>query len=441
MDDYKVYETVEAKNLEIVYYTLELLRNAEKSGLVVSLKDGSVYLAELLDGISGEERCLSLNEGRDAVHMANLHKVKGLEAPVIILAAALPGGNNTNEKRIEHGDDGSEGYLFSLPRKDSFGSHFETKEFDDEQDKEKASANAERDRLIYVGATRARNVLLICDSIGTSFGKEAHKSMWKPLMEGGLPDFFGSVTENEEAAYVEKEADNAASLYKEAESSCVLNDREMETATYSLKNPSRLHISSKMAEEQDVNVVEEPGTAFGTEKSDKDIALPGNRKLPALLGTMIHKLMEMLVSTRNKVDAASAVNEIIREYRSPSFEIYEKDLEKALLKVAEHMRGGGYAQTNGLTQDLLGTLLGADEVYCEVPFSYSEGGKDGKILWNGIMDVVYCKDGKWHIVDYKTNADGNDLDKRYQAQLAAYAGAFKATTGEDADALTYHIDI
>ena len=36
------------------------------------------------------------------------------------------------------------------------------------------------------------------------------------------------------------------------------------------------------------------------------------------------------------------------------------------------------------------------------------------------MDVVYCKAGVWHIVDYKTNADGNALDVKYQNQLEAY---------------------
>ena len=39
------------------------------------------------------------------------------------------------------------------------------------------------------------------------------------------------------------------------------------------------------------------------------------------------------------------------------------------------------------------------------------------------------------------NVDGNDLDRKYQNQLAAYVKAFKATTGEDAAAMTYHIDI
>ena len=435
-DDYKVYEILEAENLEVVYYTLELLRNAEKSGLVVSVKDGAGYIAELLEGESGEERCLSLNDGRDAVHMANLHKVKGLEAPVIILAAAT-GFINSSEKRIVHGDDGSEGYLFALSKKEGFGNYFETKEFADELEAEKAAGAAEGQRLVYVAATRARNVLIICDSITSSFGKESHRSAWKPVMEGGLPDFFEATGDNATKTHVSIETVEAATLYEEAEKTCVLNDRSMEDRTYSVENPSRLRLASKLSEDQEVHLVMTPET----EPEEKETKNDDVHRFRALLGTMTHKLMEMLVSTKNKVDAASAVSEIIREYRNHIIEPYEKELAKELSDVAKKMRSGGYAQTNGLSQDLLGTLLGADEVYCEVPFCYSEDGEDGKILWNGIMDVVYLSAGKWNIVDYKTNADGNDLDKKYQAQMRAYIKAFKATTGEDADAMTYHIDI
>ena len=216
-----------------------------------------------------------------------------------------------------------------------------------------------------------------------------------------------------------------------------MNDRSMETVTYSVKNPSRLRLASKMSEDQEVDPV--IGPEIVTEEKDKknDDA----HRFPALLGTMTHKLMEMLVSTKNKVDAASAVDEIIREYRTPTIEPYEKELAKELSDVVQKLRSGGYVQTNGLPQDILGSLLGADEVYCEVPFCYSEDGEDGKIIWNGIMDVVYLSEGKWHIVDYKTNLDGKDLDKKYEGQLNAYIQAFKSITGEDAVARIYHIEV
>ncbi len=458
MDDYRVYRTAMAENLEVVYYTLELMRNAEKSGEIVSVKDGSGYIAGLLSGDSGQERCLSLNDDRDAVHMANLHKVKGLEAPVIILASAIL-FMNSSEKRIIHGDDGSEGYLFGLQKEDENGNrrgyYFETADLTDQKEAEKAAGEAEGQRLVYVAATRARNALIICDSIRASRGGETHQSAWKPLMEAGLPDFLDTVEDVTVNPPENTDVVDSAALYEEAERSCVLNDRNMEKRTYSVENPSRLHLSSKMSEEQEINPVLTPEIPDAKKETDSTKTKDPHR-FPALLGTMTHKLMEMLVSTKNMTEVSDMVSEIIREYRTPLTEPYEKELEKELSDVARKMRSGGYAQTNGLPQDILGTLLSADEVYCEVPFCYCEcrendvnredhenreNDENERILWNGIMDVVYLSGGKWHIVDYKTNADGSDLDRKYKAQLGAYIRAFKATTGEDADAMTYHIDI
>lgn len=453
MDDLKVYETIEAKNLEVVYYTLELLRNAERSGLVVTLEDGSLYIRQLLDGESGEERCLSLNDEKDAVHMANLHKVKGLEAPVVILSGVTM-FVNSNSYRIVHGKDGSDGYVFNLPKKDADGnprgSHFETKRFSEEKELEKEAGAAEGLRLVYVAATRARNVLILSDSIQAGKNGDCHKTAWKPLMEDGLPDIFKTVAENASKTPVKKETADARVLYEEADKTCVLNERSMENETYAVETPSHQHIPSKLSEEQEttVVVVQDGGKDAKMPASETmDMGSPVARKssishrFPAHLGTMTHKLMEMLVSAKNNVNTDSAVKEILGEYLTPSMEAYAGDFEKDIKKVAEKMRTGGYAQTNGLAQDLLNTLLNADQVCCEVPFCYKEDTKDGALLWNGVMDVVYRSEGKWHIVDYKTNADGSDLDKKYQAQLEAYIKAFKETTGEDADALTYHIDI
>ena len=66
--------------------------------------------------------------------------------------------------------------------------------------------------------------------------------------------------------------------------------------------------------------------------------------------------------------------------------------------------------------------------------------ENNTVLWNGIMDVVYCTGGRWHIIDYKTNTEGKDFDNKYKEQLDAYIRTFQATTGIDADAKTYRIE-
>lgn len=421
MDHYRVYEHVEADNLEVVYYTLELIRNEEKNGTVVTLKDGRNYLSKLLSGDSDIERCLSLNDAENRVHIANLHKVKGLEAPVIILPIAQTGGGAPSI-RIEYGNDSTEGYLFTLNKENiQDGYYFTTKDFEDELEKEKGALEAEETRKMYVAATRARNALII-----SNYGQGRNR--WKDLTPELLPDIYGPMNSNEGTWPEHGEPVEAKKLYEAAEGKCALNDRNGEKVSYCLENPSRLSVVSKVSKEKDI-----PGS--------EDEAKVQKNPFAALIGTMVHKLMETLITTRGDVNTVKIVDGIIEEYKTARLLPYLDQILDNLSLVAETITDGGYEQDNGVPADIFKTLLEADEVYCEVPFCYKEDTGSGPVIWNGIMDVVYRSEGRWHVIDYKTNAEGDDLDNRYQNQLEAYVKAFKQITGEDADARTYHISV
>ena len=434
MEDYRVFETLTAERLEILCYALELLRNAESDARIVTMKDGKRFIKGLIAGESGEERCLRLEAEKDCVHLANLHKVKGLEAPIVILAAAA-GRNATGEYRILHGDHGSEGYLFALKQKNGVNGrntvYFETTDNPAEKEAENEALLAEGKRLLYVAATRARNVLILCNRTKQNRGKESTDSKWSPITEEDLPDFFQFVDENpgQVTKRQEKESEDAARLYALAIEQGALNNRCAETAGFRTETPSRLRLASKLGN---------PATG-SVPAADGSESKPGIERFPALVGSMVHKLMEMLISAEGRINEAEAVAEIIREYRTADTEAMDAELTAALTQVAEQIKNGGYPQKNGMPQDILQTLLNADEVHCELPFCYRD--EEQNIVWNGIMDAVYEADGQWHIVDYKTNADGSDLDTKYQSQLNAYRNALKAITGQEADAHTYHIDI
>lgn len=435
MDDYRIYNTVCSDNLEVIYYTLELIRNAEKSGLVISLKDGADYIENLLNGGSEEERCLSLTENKDCIHIANLHKVKGLEAPVVILAYAFP-KNNTPSIHVEHIDSGSEGYVFDLSSERDENSrsfkYFSTDKYSDKQELESRLHNEENNRLVYVGATRARNALIICKSHCASGRGEAVKTRWKDLI-AGVPDFFESheIT----GSIKDRKYDKSPELlYDKASSESVLNNRSAEKATYKVENPSKLRLSSKLQESDENNTDDNEDKSVETSESKHHCA-------PALVGTMTHRLMELIVSTKDRISTDDAIDEIISEYGTKANQPYEAELREILKKVAGVIHSGGYSQKNDAPKDILKELLGAESVFCEVPFCYLSEEPDEKKVWNGVMDVVYCKDDIWHIIDYKTNAEDEGLDTKYSGQLAAYIAAFKATTGNDADAKIYHIDV
>ena len=101
------------------------------------------------------------------------------------------------------------------------------------------------------------------------------------------------------------------------------------------------------------------------------------------------------------------------------------------------IRNGGFPQESEAPKDILTVLLAAQEVYCEVPFCH----KSGRDIWHGIMDVIYRIDDQWYILDYKTNAEAQDLDTIYKEQLTAYVEAFHTLTGQTAIPLIYHIDV
>lgn len=459
MDEFQIYEHVDADNLEVLYYTLELLRSAEKEGIISAAQDTVAYIAKLLSGNTDEERCLSLDSERDCVHMANLHKVKGLEAPVVILAYSWP-PRHTPASRVEYTENGPEGYLFTLYSDEKYTSGFGYKEFfsttdyKEQQEKETGDCESEDRRLVYVAATRARNVLIVSDSATINrYGNDWYQSRWKDLLGEIKTDFFAECKPAQtqiNASAMQRRMQLAYDLYQKAKRECALTDRSAENKTYQVELPSHVKVASKLAADEEelvagsqdvVNV--EAMTAVSEEVSTGVEGTTMNfsvvHRCPELLGTMVHRLMEMMVSAKGRTDAKDAADEIIREYMTAAYEDYSSALRETLVIVAGQMRNGGYVQNNAVPKDILNTLLTADEVYTEVPFCYKE--ENAEVIWNGVMDVIYCVDGKWHIVDYKTNLDGSNLDETYRGQMEAYVKAFKALTGEDADALTYHIEI
>ena len=436
IEGFKIFNYVSAVNIEVLYYTIELIRNAEKAGIIVNHRDCVMYVSELLSGNSDQERCLALSDNIDCVRMANLHKVKGLEAPIIILAGAS-NRERPVTKRIEHKPESTEGYVFRIYPEDSSSKkakpYFETSLFRDFASAEELSRNAETQRLIYVGATRARNALIIAQRY-QYVGKSEEPSLgskWAPIVETDTPDIFEFLGEPDYKVSPSDKVSYSDQLYSKGEEESVIKPlengsvRSNEKNTYTLVNPSMLRVVSKVSESH-------------TKEDDDNVEIV-DRRYPRLLGTTVHRLMEILVSSKGNMDSEAIISEVIREFKHKTDDQIIERLSASLKSVVNTMKDGGYPQTNGLPQDLLEILINAEEVYCEVPFSYKDG--DQTTVIKGIMDVVYCSEGKWHIIDYKTNAEGDDLDTKYQNQLSAYVKAFKETTGEDADARTYHIDV
>lgn len=414
LEQYELFRIAGTDNLEYVYFALELLRSAESAGEILSPQDGAVYLENLITDESAAERCIMLGRKQDCIHIANLHKVKGLEAPIVILAAQKKTKIDP-EIRIEQTSEGARGWVFQV--KDS---HVSASSYAAQLEAEKGSLIAEKDRLLYVAATRAANALIVGD-IRKTGGERSSDNSWLFFAERSDGNFFeqpggGSLYDPP------SETRQASELY-EQNPALDLSAPGPKAAGFAILRPSMIKTKALTASEDELD-----------DEEAENVRTDRRKRNPALIGTIVHRLMEMLVSSGNKIDLDKAVQEIAWDYEAE--DAYYTDILKS---VGKTVRNGGFPQETDVPQDILRELLSAEEVHCEVPFCYQEPGTAN--LWHGVMDVLYKKDGRWHIVDYKTNADPSDLDEKYQEQMKAYVSAFREMTGEEADARVYHVEV
>lgn len=417
MDELKVIEKTGADNLEYLYYALELLRSAEVSAEVITTADSAVFLRNLINK-SEKERCISLQRNENRVHIANLHKVKGLEAPIVILADPRY-VNHAPDKRVEQTESGSECHIFHL--KNGNATIAATKKFSDYEDKEKASLNEERKRLMYVAATRAKNVLIIADA-RNSKGEPANYNPWEYFITMTQDNILEKISAENPKVIKSDNTIKASELYDIAAKNTVFENTCSEKSTYSVSLPSKSKIKS---------------VASPDSTSDRKDETHVRRTDAALVGTMVHRLMEYIVSSKITVDSKYIVEKILNDYNAD-----KNEYGKLLNDVYNRIHSGGYPQKNDMPDDIISELKNADEVYCELPFCYRIDNKDSEFtICHGIIDLLYKKGDEWLIVDYKTNAESDELDSKYSEQLEAYKSAFQAMTGETAKACIYHIDV
>lgn len=432
------------RNLENLYFALELLRSAEKEGKVASVQDGAAFLKTLIENESGEERSISLVRNTNSVRLANLHKVKGLEAPIVIICQATIKSRNP-QKRVERTNTDSKCYIFEVEKGPK------TNSYESAMARESISSEDELARLKYVAATRAGRLLVIGGKTKND-GSIRSDDAWQEFYNGAEGEFFAKFGKPEETNELKR-------VYKYEETDTPLEILGMETTvfylseskekTYEICRPSLIKVKSVTGEDEmddestgvlseSLNGAEEmPETTTGSAAGDNKPKYANS----ALIGTMAHRLMEMLVSSKNALNLEAAANRIVSEYtvlkpESTAYTAYFNMLKN----LGTSIRNGGFGQQNGMGSDVLKTLLEADEVHCEVPFCYKDE-TNGVKIWNGVMDVIYRNGDGWHIVDYKTNAEADGLYEEYKDQLNAYIMAFEAMFGEKPTADIYHLEV
>ena len=402
-----IFDKVDSKNLEYAYYLIEKIKEKESMGQMSSIDD-LLNVINKLENDKDDQRTIRFKNEVNRVKISNLHKVKGLEAPIVILVRPRSMIRDATSHIEYNGEDKVPTAKYSsieLSENNIPLEAVKTNMFNGERVVWNAYQQAEKTRLEYVAATRAKSVLLIGKSENL---KSNYTSPWVDLIPTVERTF-----DIPEVAIPEKEV-------VEVELGEINKNESSNDLSHKFVSPSALRCATRNTNKDEID----------------DARFEHEEEIDAtLVGTIIHKLMECLVSSHGAYkNIDKLISKIVDDYNA---ENYAKILENT----AKTILNGGFMQKNSsLPSDILKELLSSKKVYCEVPFSYQN--EKGNIV-NGVIDCLYLdKDNEYHIIDYKTNAedDVSVLEKEYEKQLNVYQSALRRM-GVEASTHIYHISI
>jgi ATP-dependent helicase/nuclease subunit A len=385
-------ELAENRASSILYF-LEAVK-AEEAETFFSFKMLVTRLEELFeDGIEEE---LDLEPAADAVRILNLHRAKGLEAPVVILADPAKSGRHSPQKHISREEQENRGYyLFKEGYHNILG---EPPEWEKYKELEERESEAEEERLLYVAATRAKNMLIVSSS-----ARKPEKSSWHRILKP-------------EAAELDLDF-YRKNLNQKNESSREISITELENF-----RENNQDWAGSLAEKS-----YQLKTATDYNKKELYQLLDAENKNGMNLGTAAHKLIEYLIEKIKRKPEENKIyyKQYIDKYLKLIVNKYElKESDQLSLKRMIN---------DFLKSELFQELQAAEKAESELAFYLK---LDGFNYLNGVIDLALKLDDQWTIIDFKTGRPENKEDKlkkeeAYQPQLDVYSQAWKQINGRE----------
>lgn len=363
------------------------------------------------DGEDGSDvESLPLEPGRtDVVRLMNLHKAKGLEAHVVFLADPL---NDVRHGRvdvhIERADLHARGWLKIVRKSDTSFAETLLGEHADWPTHEAAELpylTAEEDRLLYVAATRARQMLVV-----SRWAQKPGDGPWRELAP-----FLARARELVVPAQVTVSPVAAADSSVGAQAAAA---RARELAHTRVNQPSWT-ATSVTADERHIARMTRAVEAEADDPSKVVVANTPSHRADAgqAWGTLVHGLLEHAMrhkaATRDDLRRLAAWLTVEEPQLRPV-------IDEALNTVQAVAAGAFWAEAKA-----------AVECHEEAPFAVriETGGVPG--VQTGVIDLVHRTAEGWKVVDYKTDRDGAaSLDAKYAGQVAEYARAWQGFVAE-----------
>jgi len=373
-----------------------------------------------LDAQSSEVESVSLEPGRrGVVRLMNLHKAKGLEAPVVFLADPCGGVKARADIRIRREGNKAVGFFQIGKQKGDWGWELLGQPADWErlEAEELAFIEAEEKRLLYTASTRACDLLVVgrVDSAKGHFPWVDLAPYLVGLKELVVPDHVALPPSKMVDCTPTKRAIDAG--VREGRKVLLEPSWHVESVTKKKRDTVQLpqpgFVESLAAEADSQNIDEEvsepelsePTTALSTVL---DEGLHGGG---AGWGIFVHALLEYAA---NKPEASESDLELLAKwftFSDPDLQPFVAEAVQVVVQVTQ--------------SENWGRVRSAETRYAEVPFAvcHVENGGSRNVV-EGVIDLVYRTRDGWEILDYKTDqitgSGVEGLVRHYEPQLLTY---------------------
>ena len=383
---------------------------------LTTLKAAIRQLEQRVLDVKDEGESVLAEENLDAVRIMSIHKAKGLEFPIVILAGCQTGTEGRHSAEAESSFDWSTGLTGTRigPTADLAGLYI--------AEKNRLRNAEEQKRLLYVAMTRAREHLVIsCAPSNRRSG-----GSFQAMLDTTLNDSIAAAESSSRIALGKGMID-----IEVVRQNLTAPSHAPAKAKRSKKKPNWKPYVEKWARRAEVYDKAQQTTPFLTptllkrqeeansEAGDR-IGAQAPRHTPALLvGDLTHRFLQTWDFAGDIANFDEQLRNFIDGALPAEFAADHAEIETELREIlANYFHSKAFAEFAGAT------ILGR-----EVPLIMPWQGQ----IMEGVIDVLYEKNGLLYLADYKTDRiERNELRagaERYRQQAEIYIEAARKSLG------------
>ncbi len=420
---------------------------------------GGIYsFISYIDVISDENSKVSTgqssvaSEEDDVVRIMTVHKSKGLEFPFVLFASCggrLSGGKD-HPRAVFHKDLGTS-MVISNPSNYSYVKPVSFKLIEAKKKKEEL---AEEIRILYVAATRAKDIFVMSAAVKGAEAEAGKAGIYE--IKGAGCSSFAQMTipaiadgkliikqrSSLDSLSEERAAADAKALRKSLEEGFDIDSSKLSIREDEIKrrlsfdySPSSEESEKKKYSVSELAREEREKEGKASYEFDKEPAKPkfltGKMKLSsASIGTAYHKVMQHIPFTREAGDVMY-VKEFVDSLLTKGVLTEDEAAAVRPDRIAEFFKSG-----------IGKKVCSAKTVKKETPFVIKHVREGRTVLLQGTIDCWFEDEGKIYLVDYKSNyldlkdkqSELERLKEEYKTQLKLYREALEKILGRKVEA-------